>query len=208
MSTPRPYQRVNTATDYATVDMNGNPFPVFLRFDGSDDWLQTNTITPGTDKVAVFAGVRKLSDAATGVLAELSVAAGSNAGSFLVVAPGASGSDKYRFDSVGTPSTSSGSAATTSLVYSAPITNILTAIGDISGDSALLRLNGTQAAQSTADQGTGNYLAYPLYIGRRGGTTFPFNGNIHQLIVRFGPNLPTATIEAAETYVNSKTKAY
>ena len=38
------------------------------------------------------------------------------------------------------------------------------------------RANGTQVAETLTDQGTGNYLAYPLYIGRRGGATIPFNG--------------------------------
>ena len=77
----------------------------------------------------------------------------------------------------------------------APNTNILTGLGDISGDRATLRINGVQAAQNTADQGTANYLAYPLYIGCRGGTSLPFNGRLYSLIVRFGSNLPAATIE-------------
>ena len=90
----------------------------------------------------------------------------------------------------------------------APTTNILTGTGDISGDSAVLRINGAQAAISTGDQGTGNYLAYPLYIGRRGGTSYPFNGHIYSLIVRFGANLDSTTIEQTENWVNGKTLAY
>jgi hypothetical protein len=152
----------------------------------------------------VFAGVRKLSDAATGVLIETSAIIDNNNGALALSAPSSNGTNSYRFNSKGTVASFAGTGA----FAVAPITNVLTGLGNISGDSAILRVNGTQVASSTDDQGTGNFLAYPLYIGRRGGTTLPFNGNIHQLIVRFGPNLPTATIEAAETYVNSKTKAY
>jgi hypothetical protein len=88
--------------------------------------------------------------------------------------------------------------------YAAPITNVLTGIGDIAGDNAILRVNGTQVAQNTADQGTGNYLAYPLYIGRRAGTSFPFNGQIFGLIVRFGSNLDAATISQTETWLGAR----
>jgi hypothetical protein len=193
-----PYQRVNTSTDY---DADPTKFPRYLRFDGSDDWLQTNTITPGTDKAQVFAGVRKLSDAVSAVLAETSAVSDSNNGTIIMTAPGYAGAHAYVFRSRGTTT----QEALPGGVAAAPITNILTGLGDISGDSAILRVNGTQVAQSTVDQGTGNYLAYPLYIGRRGGTTLPFNGHIHQLIVRFGPNLDAATIANAEKYVAGKT---
>jgi hypothetical protein len=91
--------------------------------------------------------------------------------------------------------------------YVAPITNVLTGIGDISGDQCILRVNGTQAASSTADQGTGNYGNYPLYIGRRGGASLPFNGRLNSLIIR-GAQSTDAQISAAETWVNGKTKAF
>ena len=192
-----PYQRVNTATDYDTVG-----FPHYLRFDGVDDWLVTNTITPGTDKAQVFAGVRKMSDATDFSIVGLSQDPLGIAG-VLELFRGSGASDKYVFRSKGTTSRF---AVTTE--PAAPITNTLTGLGDISGDSAILRVNGTQAAQSTADQGAGNFQAYPLYIGRRGGTTLSFNGHLYGLIVRFGPNLPAATIEKTEKYINSKTRAY
>ncbi|MER3356368.1 MAG: hypothetical protein RLQ73_20730, partial [Hoeflea sp. D1-CHI-28] len=47
-------------------DGNGN---WYLAFDGVDDYLVTPSITPGTDKVQVFAGVRKASDAAAAMVA-------------------------------------------------------------------------------------------------------------------------------------------
>ena len=194
-----PYQRVNTATDYDTVG-----FPPYLRFDGVDDWLVTPTITPGIDKAQVFAGVRKLSDAAVSILYELSANANLNNGAFYLAAPESTGVPNYAWKSRGDVNTPSFRAAT----FTAPVTNVFTGLGDISSDSAFLRINGVQAAQSTADQGAGNYLAYPLYIGRRGGTTLPFNGRLYSLIVRFGSNLPDATIEKTEKYINTKTRAY
>lgn len=192
-----PYQRVNTATDYDTQG-----FPHYLRFDGVDDWLVTPTITPGTDKVQVFAGVRKLSDAASGLLLETGTNAVTVDGTLNILAPDASNS--FRAISRGTAFTVAG----TGTFAPAPISAILGVNASIGGDSLGLRVNGSQVAQFTANQGSGNYLAYPLYIGRRGGTTLPFNGRLYSLIVRFGSNLPIATIEKTEKYINGLTKAY
>lgn len=180
------------------VDGNGK---AYLLFDGTDDFLLTGTITPGTDKAQVFAGVRKLSDAAGGMLAELSAFA-TTAGSFRMEAPSGA------FANYGFASRGSAGAFTTATTYTAPITNVVTGLGDISADSCLLRVNGAQVGSSTADQGTGNYSANPIYIGRRAGTSLPYNGRIYQMIVRFGANLSAATITQTETFVNSRTGAY
>jgi hypothetical protein len=54
---------------------------------------------------------------------------------------------------------------------------LLCGFGDISNDIVTLRVNGTQTAQSTADQGTGNYNpsgTYPLFIGARNDASFRF----------------------------------
>lgn len=198
-STATAYQRVGSRFD---VTEAGVPSLGYLSFDGVDDFMVTPTITPGTDKVQVFAGVRKLSDAvgSGAVFAEMSTDSGSNNGTIGAFAPLASATT-YGFRSRGTAAFSP--IASGSLP--APTTNIFTGIGDISGDLATLRIDGTQVAQSTADQGTGNYLAYPMYIGRRGGTTLPFNGHIYSLITRFGPNLSSDVIGRAETYTAQKT---
>lgn len=193
------YQRVNTATDYDTTG-----FKPYLRFDGTDDWLQTNSINfTGTDKITVVAGVRKLSDAASfPIIAELSSSWSANNGTFIMCAMGGVGGTYY----AGSRGTSS-SAVTSTAAYTPPITNILTLQGDIGADIAVLRINGTQNNGSTSDQGSGNYGNYPLYIGRRGGATLPFNGRLYGLIVR-GAATTTATIQATETYMNGKTGAY
>jgi hypothetical protein len=184
------------------VDSTGRHF---LLFDGSDDWLQSAAnINPGAvDKVQVFAGVRKLSNA-DGMIFESSSSSFSNAGTIAVISSPFGASD-YGFRSRGS---SVAPLLTTPSIFPAPTTNILTGLGDISGDSAIFRVNGTEVASSTADQGTGNYLTYPHFIGRRGGTTSPFNGRIYQLITRYGPNLSADQIAAAEAFVNQRTGAF
>jgi hypothetical protein len=197
-STATAYQRVTTQYD---VTESGVQSLSYLAFDGVDDFLVTPTITPGVNKAQVFAGVRKLSDAARGTIVEHSATIASNNGSFHLTAPNAA-SATFGFESKGTTLTDA--VAT----FAAPTTRVVTGVGDIAGDSTIIRANGTQQDQDTADQGTGNFLAYPLYIGRRGGTTLPFNGQIYNMIVRFGANLDAGTITSTETFVNEKTGAF
>lgn len=185
------------------VDGSGK---AYLSFDGVDDFMVTPTITPGIDKAQVFAGVRKLSDAAAGIVAELSATVSSNAGSFYLAAP-EDLSIRYSSLSRGSLSASIGmrSDVTTG---SAPDTAVLAVTHDIAGDLSTIRRNGVAGTNRTGDKGTGNFLAYPLYIGRRGGTTLPFNGQLYSLIVRFGTNLDADTITSTETWINGKTGAY
>ena len=199
MASPTSYQRVTTATDY---DASAGRY--YLKFDGVDDSLATAAINfTSTDKMTVFAGVRKLSDAAVKILVELSAVVDSNSGAFAVFAPSSSNADNYYFRSRGTSSSNAISSAS----YASPITNVLTGIGDISGNVATLRINGTQAGTSATNQGTGNYGNYPLFVGRRGESTLPFNGHLYSLIIR-GVASSASQIASAESYVNSKTGAY
>jgi hypothetical protein len=184
------------------IDSGGRPF---LLFDGSDDGMATGNIVPGTDKAQVFAGVRKLSDAARGVVAELGnvpnnsrleVGASANAA-------GVEG-DFYRVNGRGDINFSTPQVASAG-GFPAPITNVVTGLLDIAAPVNTLRVDGVQAAQSTVNQGTGNYLTYPLFIGRRGGTSLPFNGRIYGLLVRFGANLSAAQIAQTEAFMAAKT---
>jgi hypothetical protein len=198
-STGGAYQRIAAATDYVTVStMGGTVFNPYLAFDGSDDSLLTNSVNfSATDKMTVWGGVTKLSDAAVGTVAELSN--GTPTDRFTLRAPQTAAAN-YGFTSGG----SVGSTAITSNTYATPTTNVLTGTGDIAADSVILRVNGIQAATSSTDQGTGNYGNYPLYIGRRGGTTLPFNGRLYQLIVR-GAESTASQIGGTEQYVAGKT---
>lgn len=175
----------------------------YLQFDGTDDGFVSPTITPGVDEAQVFAGVYKASDVGTGNVMETSVSVNVNNGAIRVFAPIAS-TATAGMQSRGTITVAAVSAAS----YPAPLKMVLAAIGDISADTAVFRVNGTQVASGTTDQGTGNYLAYPMYVGSRAGTSNFFNGRIYSLIVRFGANLDAATIAATEAWVNSQTGAY
>jgi hypothetical protein len=152
-----------------------------------------------TDKMTVFAGVRKLSDASVGSFVELSAAGDSNNGAFYLRAPESAA--KYSFLSRGT---GNANAIYSGGLYSAPTTNVLTGIGNISGDVSTLRADGTQAATSTADQGTGTYGNYPLYIGARNSASLFFSGHLYSLIVR-GAQSDTGQISSTETWVASRT---
>ena len=194
------YQRVNTSTDYDTVG-----FKPYLSFNGTSSSMQTNSIDfTYTDKMFVSAGVRKLSDAAFGMIAELSNNISNNNGSFSLSAGNLStGAPAY---AGATKGTSFGSAQTSNN-YPAPITNTLTTDGDISGDSFVIRVNGTQAAISTADQGTGNYGNYPLYLGARAGTSLFANIRFYGLVAA-GKQVSAAEITSTETYLNQRTGAF
>lgn len=155
-----------------------------LMFDGVDDFLQTGNIAWATDEVTVTAGLRKLSDAALGAIVELGVG-GANGTFSLASATG--GLPNYRFLTQGTISSQAVSGT-----INAPNTAVISGVGDVSSDSATLRVNASQAAQSAADQGTGNYSTNPLYIGMRAGTSLPFNG------ILFGLTAVNAVLDATQ----------
>jgi hypothetical protein len=121
----------------------------------------------GTDKMAVVMGVRKLLQGVRQMFVEHGAGA---LPTFSIEAPGASGQG-YRMSSGGSVLVQ---PVVSGFNDSAP--RVITALGDISGDSAILRVNGSQSAAITTDQGTGNFGNYALFFGRRGGTSLPFNG--------------------------------
>jgi hypothetical protein len=204
-STATAYQKVTNAFD---VTEAGVASLSYLSFDGVDDFLVTPTITPNIDKAQVFAGVRNLSDAVIGMLLETSANVGANTGSlYVVTGPDPSAANRYSSISRGSAAVGPSNVATTNL-GNAPDTAILSTTHDIAGDLTTIRRNGVAGTSATVDLGAGNFLAYPLYIGRRGGTNAPFSGNIYSLIVRFGANLAAGTITDTETWVNGKTGAY
>jgi len=154
----------------------------YLEFDGSDDFLQTNNIDfTGTDEVSLFAGVRKLSDAATAVVAELGSDTITVNGTFGLFAPASGGATKFQFLSRGSLGTNYAQALNP--IYNAPISAVLRGVGTIATQKSEIYVNAVVAGKSpTGLIGSGSYGNYPLYIGRRGGTALPFNGHIYGLI--------------------------
>jgi hypothetical protein len=191
------YQRV---VDAATYDTAG--FLPYLQFDGLSWSMSTNSIDfSATDKMTAWAGVRKLSTSA-GWICETSVSIDTNNGAFLLNV------DNSGFEYiVASKGTTYRPAQLDNSAYLSPITNVLTEIADISGDSVVMRLNGTQVATNTNDQGTGNYGNYPLFIGARNNASLYFNGWLTSLIVR-GAQSTQSQIETTESWVNGKTGAY
>jgi hypothetical protein len=204
------YGAIRTASGTYTEDMTvgssvtANQFEIYVQstFTGTIDNVSVKEVDANylPDRMSVFAGVRKLSDAATAIVVELATAPSTNPGAFYLAAPRNASTANYAFSSSGTVEANPTSPAS----YAAPITNVMSGLGDISADSAILRLNGVQAAQITTDQGTGNYGNYPLYIGSRGGTTLPFTGRLHSLIV-LGRTVTPTELTQTEGYVETKT---
>ena len=151
----------------------------YLEFDGADDFLQTNNIDfTGTDKVTVIVGVRKLSDVGEGMVVELSPSY-ANVGTFGL--KGHTGSS-VSWHVKGSLTWNN----TVALNQQAPKSLVLTSKADLSATDltkkSSLTVNGITIASPTTDIGTGSFGKYPIYIGRRGGTSLPFNGHLYSLI--------------------------
>jgi hypothetical protein len=195
---------------------NGGTFPNGDGTSGIFAWgaqLETGSTATafqnvGTDKVSVFTGVTKLSDAAYGVIADLSTDPNAINGSFGVGVATLNGDGSRRTwaSTVRGTSQNLGGAA----VYASPDTRVMTASFDIAGTTSAtenaMRLNGVAQtlAYSPSDAGISAFGSYVLYVGRRAGTSSPLNGRIFQLIVR-GAATDSVTVINAEQYVAQKT---
>ena len=155
----------------------------YLEFDGSDDFLMTNNIDfTATDKVSLFAGVR-VAAYATAILLEFSSDINAHNRSFYLTAPEFNNTFGRGYVSV------SYGWAYLNLLQSAyslqgtyPDNAVLAVTHDISGSLSTIRRNGVKGVDGTADKGIGNFGNYPLYVGRRGGHSLPFNGHLYSLI--------------------------
>jgi hypothetical protein len=191
------YQRIADANTYDT-----SGFPLYLRFDGVDDSMYTpaNLNLSGTDKVAVFAGVRRLTNT-DGCVTELT--SGTTNGFNLFAST--IGGNSWFFSAWG-----AAQLFGTAAPYNAPITNVLTeqldkaAATDATRISA--RVNAAAVSLSyTGSLGTpGNFANAPLYIGARGGNTIALNGHLHSLIIA-GSAVSAGNISATEQWVAGKT---
>lgn len=193
-----PYQRIAAATDYDT-----NGFPLYLAFDGVDDSLATGSIDfSATDKATYWVGARKLSGSGPQYLMELGTGIAENA--FNIVAPPSLDAAAYDFRVATHQRQTLGS-------YASPVSNVLSVQQNLAGASAaaqtVARINSIQLSLTGTNVGTGNFINAPIHIGRRAGASGPFNGRLHQLIVR-GAQSSTAQIASTELFINAKTEAY
>ena len=201
-STATAYQRVTTAYD---VTESGVATCHYVQYDGSDDSMSTAAINfTGTDKMSVFAGVRKNVDSPVGMIAELSTNASlaGAVGSFFFVA-GTDAGGVYSSLSRGSAAAAAGQTTYTT-AGAAPDAAVLTVTHDIAGDLSTIRRNGATGTNGTADKGTGNFGNYPLFIGRRNNATLPFNGKDYGIIV-VGKAASAGEITDTETWLAAKT---
>jgi hypothetical protein len=186
------YQRVTNRFDITEV---GSPSLYYFSFNGvNQSWASNATVDfSGTDKVTVWVGLRKLSDAASGALVELSGSSTAQNGAFGLFAPSSAGS--YRFISRITTASSAG----TGTFAAAPDTAGI--VGEANSAGPLVRLirNNAIIESNSSSQGTGNYGNHTLNIGRRNGASNPLNGLIYSLIVA-GDNYDTRTIQRFSDY--------
>lgn len=174
----------------------------WLDFSGATKRMQTPIIDfTGSDQLSVFAGVRKLSDAAYAVILEIGAGAEINPGTAILYAPRVANSVRYRFTSYGT---SAAPAGTNNVAYAAPVTSVLTGYSDISARICTLRIDGALIQNNTVSQGTGNYGANSLSIGGRHVDDGFFNGNIYGMVV-IGRQPDDAGIQSIESYLAAKT---
>jgi hypothetical protein len=170
----------------------------FLAFDGINDFLQVTSFSlAANDKMSFFAGIRKLNDAARGMVCEMSANVGLNNGTFFLDAP-TGAANNISFAAKGT---ASAVPVVSGLV--APISLVISADADIPGDSVRVRTNAGAYSTTATNLGNGNFGTFPLYIGERGGTTVPFVGNMYGMIIR-GVITDSATIISTEQYMATK----
>ena len=175
-STARPILRQNTTTGKMYLSVNWDEVGDVAN--GLDDSMSCSSFSmTDTDQVTIAAGLRRHSDAAAGLFCELSAAIGSNLGAFNILAPSAAAAN-ISFTSKGSAS-SSATRTTDAAKFAAHVI----AFSDISADSSEIRVNDLAAVQAAADQGTGNFGNYTMYLFRRGGTTVPFYGRFNGLFV-------------------------
>ena len=174
------------------------------RFVGSDDSLATPAVDfTGTSKITVLIKLKSNSNATVHIPLELSVASPSNSGTFFLEAPNTS-TNRYALGVRG--AATSGEVRLPGQV--APVTNMIVAQLDVSQATILGQINVTISPSGGAATTNGtasvaaNFGNYISYIGRRGGTTAPFNGDIDRLIV-IGRALTAPELAAATTWIAS-----
>ena len=177
----------------------------YLSFSGGaapNGMLATVNNLPAGGGVNVFLAIMKNSDATRqNVLSLGDVSSDQNV--FDVRAPGSNGTAGYGFRSIGTGSSG---PATVTAGYAAGNKHVISATGNISTDTSILRVGGVQVASSANDQGgssTYQNNTKKLTIGSVliGGT--PFIGRIYGAIVRFG-TLTAQQIADTEAWLAGK----
>lgn len=172
----------------------------YLSFDGVDDFLVAGNVDfSSSDKIAVAAGGSK-SSPNTAILVELSPNANNYAGSFYLTFPDIG--DIAGFRVAGELITPKSISYIPALASGSRY--ILSGEANISADVNKIRRNGVQVDSKSVNLGAVNFANYPLYIGRRGGTSLPFNGRLYGLAICGGMD-DIYKLKKIEQYLAQKT---
>jgi hypothetical protein len=196
-----PYQRVTTATDYADVGV-----PRSFLFYGFDDSLYTaSTLNlSGTDKVTVWAGVYKNSDAATGAVVHHRITPSTYSdGSFFINGPEPGGTASFGVGCRGTTALAWYQALGLPAPRSVVISGSFNTGAATKAEQVIPRYNGTvvQTGGSAGATSAGNFANAVTHFGSAGG--LPFNGKLYIPVVR-GAQTDAATLALTERYVGSR----
>jgi hypothetical protein len=178
----------------------------WLEFDGTDDTMAVNILNlSASDKVTIWAGVRRDSDDSGGrMLCELSASTSSNAGTFHITAP-ASGTSRYGSISRGSATINAAQTAQMGLTAAAPDLAVITATHDIAADLSRIWRNRVAGTDGTADKGSGNFASdRAFWVGSRNGSSLRFQGRLYSLIVRGGAST-SGQIADCEQWIADKT---
>jgi hypothetical protein len=169
----------------------------YILFNGSNTWLESSAFGWVSPRFTVVAAVRKLSDAAIGMIAAHGNYNVGNAGTFAMYAPSSLGGNQWAGLSRGNTT-----VQVTASPFVSPISSQVTLIGrNVSGNLlAQIRVNGVSLGSSTASQGVvQNYGNWPMFIGRLAGTSLPLNGRIYR-IAMFTEDLTGNDLANAEAW--------
>lgn len=168
------HARQTTSASRPILRQNATTGAYYLEFDGSDDFFVTSSIDfTATNKISLFAGVRKLSDVGSQIIVELSSSADASGRAFKLSAD----SEGYTYFVVkGTSPNFIGR------LDGSPVSLTFAGKASFSPSSISLNVNGNTLPPKSDSMGTVNFGNYPFYIGRRAGTSLPFNGHIYGLI--------------------------
>jgi len=186
------------ATGSGTYDLAG--FPLYIKPNGSNQFLYIPSLALGTTTLFFATGVRKISDAARGMVVE------NGATTWNFTAPNSAAATNY--------ASSLDTGTNTITTYTAPVTNTISLSLDKTqatvAAAIVAKINGSSPSQaSSGGAPSGNFGTSAVYFFARGGTSIFFGGFETVSIGRGASALPSAAqIAATESWVNQKTRAY
>lgn len=189
-----------TAAQRPTLRQDGARY--YLEFDGSDDNLGIAALNlSGGDAVTFCMGVRKNTDTgAVTYLWEHTASFSATQGGLALRHDNGNGNN-FEF---GTRGSVLSIPASASLAVGS--NKVISCLGDISADTARIRVNQVETSAAT-DQGTGNYANAAFALGRRVNTGSPTAMRLYGLVVR-GVLTGAGDLALLETWMNDKTGAY